>query len=58
MRRDKWDCFLDRLIQVMGSEGGKRRFREVWGQAGERMIENYEAEQRLRDTLRVLDAVR
>lgn len=54
----KWDCLLDRLIMSMGSAAGKRRFREVWAYAGERIITAYEAEQSLREALRVLHGVR
>ena len=54
----KWECLLDRLIMSMGSGAGKRRFREVWAQAGERLIEEYEGHQRLREALRVFDGVR
>ena len=52
------DHLLDRLIRSMGSAAGKRRFREIWEEAGEQRIQSYESEERLREALRSLDAVR
>ena len=48
MRFYKWDYLLDRLIRRLGEPEGKRWFFERWQQAGEKFIESYEAEERLR----------
>lgn len=58
MRPDKWSYLLNLLVRKRGDLEGKRRFLELWEKAGERLLEEYEADRELRGSLRVLDGVR
>ncbi len=59
MRLDRWDALFTRLIRTMGPTKGKARFREIWTEIGERLIERFEKDAPLREEVaRVLDRVR
>lgn len=59
MRRDKWGCLFNLLVRKQGELEGKRRFRELWKQAGEQRIEEYEREEEFRmEVLFILDGRR
>lgn len=44
MRRDKWEQALENLINRLGPTKGMQRFRELWRDAGEKLIKDYEKE--------------
>ena len=54
----KWEQMLEHLMRTMGPVAGKKRWRSLWRDAGEAIIREYEDEQRLRESLRLLDAAR